>query len=137
MSRKSQARSASEPARFHIFVGGFARASYDLRLVNGRLEYRANDSERPEILLPTSQAWERFWRAADGCDLWNWTKSYDNRDMLDGTQWKVEITLGSRRIKSGGSNAYPGEERDGGSYPEPFMRLLQAVQELVGGRAFG
>lgn len=106
-----------------------------MRLVNGQLQYRTDRAECPEILSPTAEDWERFWSAAEACDLWNWTRRYDDPDILDGTQWQVEITLGSRRLKSSGSNAYPGGEGDGSS--KLFTSLLRAVRKLVGGREFG
>ena len=81
--------------------------------------------------------WSVFWSAVEACDLWHWAKRYDNPDILDGTQWEVEIAHGSRRFKSFGSNAYPGGLRDGYGYSESFMLLLQAVRKLVGGREFG
>jgi hypothetical protein len=103
--------------------------------VNGRLHYKDNRAEAPEILSPTAEDWERFWIATEACDLWNWTPSYHDSDILDGTQWEVEITLGRRRLKSSGSNAYPGGNSDGRS--DSFMRFLRAVRKLLGGRQFG
>ena len=135
MRRKSRARNSVEPTRFHVFIGGFGRSSYDVRLVSGRLHYQDNSAEAPEILSPTAEDWERFWSATEVCDLWNWTTSYHDPDILDGTQWKVEITLGRRRLKSSGSNAHPGGNSDGRW--DSFMLFLRAVRKLLGGRQFG
>ena len=135
MRRKSQVRSSVEPKRFHVFIGGFGRRSYDVRLAGGRLHYQDNSAVVSEILSPTAEDWARFWRATEACDLWNWATSYHDPDILDGTQWEVEITLGRRRLKASGSNAYPAGNSDGGS--DSFMLFLQAVRKLLGGRAFG
>jgi hypothetical protein len=87
------------------------------------------------MLSPTAKEWGQFWATVQRCDLWNWGPRYDDPDICDGTQWKVEIQLGGRAITSFGSNSYPGSEGTG--YSEAFRLLLQAVRELIGGRSFG
>ncbi len=135
MSRYTQKRSAVVPTRFRISIGGFGGPRYEVRLVNGRLQYRTDVTNLPEMLSPAAKEWERFWAAAERCDLWNWAPRYDDPDICDGTQWEVEVMLGARRLRSSGSNAYPGGVGTG--YSKAFKLLTQAVRKLLGGRSFG
>lgn len=135
MSRNSQQRSVVVPTRFRISIGGFGGPRYEVRLVNGHLQYRTEAINVSELLSPTEKEWERFWAAAERCDLWNWAPRYDHRDICDGTQWEVEVVLETRSLRSSGSNAYPGG--DGTGYSKAFRLLLQAVRKLLGGRRFG
>lgn len=42
-------------------------------------------------------------------NIGKWRRSYDNRDILDGTQWEINIFFsdGHRPVRIWGSNAYP------------------------------
>lgn len=42
-------------------------------------------------------------------DLLNWKRSYDDPDVLDGTQWEVEIIREKRNLRRSGSNKFPAE----------------------------
>jgi hypothetical protein len=70
----------------------------------------------------------------DTCDLWNWEIRYDNKDICDGTQWHIDIQMGTRAITSYGSNAYPGESVD--DYSPAFRLFVQAMRKLLDGRSF-
>jgi hypothetical protein len=135
MSPHAEKGSAVVPRRFRISIGGFGGPHYEVRLVNGRLRYQADFSTLPEKISPTAKEWETFWATVQRCDLWNWALHYDDSDICDGTQWEIEVTLGERRLRSSGSNAYPGGEGTG--YSKCFRLLLRAVRKLVGGRSFG
>lgn len=135
MSPHSEKHDGVVPSRFLITIGGFTGSNYEVRLVRGRLRYQSERGGPSKMVSPTEEDWQQFWAAVQRCDLWNWEARYDNPGILDGTQWKVVITLGSRRLQSFGSNAYPGGDEGGGS--KPFQRLLQAVRKLVGGNPCG
>lgn len=135
MSSIPRKRNDAVPTTFRISIGGFGGPNYEVRFVNGRLRYQANFSPTPVMISPTAEEWTQFWDRVEQCDLWHWAPRYDDPDILDGTQWELDIQLGRRRVTSFGSNAYPGGEGVGRS--EPFQLFLRAVRKLIGGRRFG
>src|SRR5699024_8869266 len=42
-------------------------------------------------------------------NLLNWKRRYEEPDVLDGTQWEVEIIRENRNLKRSGSNKFPAE----------------------------
>lgn len=135
MARPAQNPDTVIPLQFRIDISGFTGPNYEVRLVRGRLRYQSERAGSSEMCAPTEEHWQQFWATVQKCDLWNWAPRYDDFDICDGTQWGVEITLGERRLRSCGSNAYPGGE--GMGYSKPFRLLLRAVRQLIGGRSFG
>jgi hypothetical protein len=123
------------PQRFKVLIQGFGRHSYEVRFIRKRLVYRAGFSDAPVKICPTEEQWIRFWSTAEKCNLWSWKSHYDNLDVLDGTQWELDIRIGTQALKSSGSNYYPGG--NGTSYSKTFRLFLGAVQELIDGRRFG
>ena len=61
MSPHPKKRRAVVPTRFHISIGGFGGPGYEVRLVNGRLQYRTEVASLPEMFSPTAKDWEQFW----------------------------------------------------------------------------
>lgn len=45
-------------------------------------------------------------------DLLNWKKRYEEPNVLDGTQWEVEIIRNKRNLKRSGSNKFPAQWDD-------------------------
>ncbi len=74
--------------------------------------------------------WAGLWRRLEksGCDLWNWRKSYFDPEIMDGTQWELKIRKGGRKLKSHGSNAFPGGDEEGNE----FDLFLGELQSLLG-----
>jgi hypothetical protein len=116
------------PARFVVTIGGFGGPHYEVRLRRGRLWYRTDDLQAK--VAPSVQEWAVFWTALDRIGVWGWRSRYNNADILDGTQWSVEITNGTLSVKCTGSNLYPcGQDQE---YGLPFQQFLDAISTLVG-----
>src|SRR6185436_688723 len=95
--------------RLLVTIGGFPHGHEEVRWRRGRLWYRPDEYDEYVVsLVPTVQEWEAFWAAIDQIGVWQWQSRYDNPDILDGTQWTLELTNGSRRVKCFGSNSFPG-----------------------------
>jgi len=131
-----------KPVVFEVSIGGYFGPSYNLQWDGSTLDYEEygdhNGFVRKSALTPTDKEWKRFWLACDRAALWRWKKSYDNPDIVDGTNWSIHIKILHREIKSRGSNAFPAEENqaDCGDYPRPFRIFLRAVKKLIGGLSF-
>lgn len=122
---------AKTPTRFVVTIGGFFCGHAEVRWRRGKLWYRHDRVDGSEVsVVPSAHEWETFWSAMDRISVWGWRRSYDNPDMLDGTQWSVEISDGVRRVRSFGSNLYPGG--DNRETAVSFREFLEAVGVLLG-----
>ncbi len=54
---------------------------------------------------------EKFMVAMREIGLLNWKNQYVDHDILDGTQWSIEIKMTNKSIRKHGRNAFP-KERD-------------------------
>lgn len=119
-----------EPSKFLASIGGYTGSSYSVRWEGGWLIYESYgygyEKEDELRYHPAFDEWERFWDAIDGINLWTWEDRYENPDMMDGTNWSVELVWGDQQIKSYGSNAYPPK----------FKQFCAAVSGLLQGRTF-
>ncbi len=71
----------------------------------------------------------------DELKVWDWEKRYDNRNVMDGLVWSLEIKHGDRSASSGGQNGYPDSDLHKMAGPMPSKRFEQyqkAVEELIG-----
>ncbi|HZW25526.1 MAG TPA: hypothetical protein VFF26_08580 [Gallionella sp.] len=121
--------------RFKFFIGGFHGPNHRFELNGGALLYLA-DGEA-DVLKPSPLKWRNFIAKLDAQGVWTWKKYYNNRDVCDGTQWELDIVVGDKRVKSGGSNNYPGLVKDPKilSFPEnspQFDAFLAALKNLTG-----
>ena len=130
------------PQRFHTRIGGFMGHTYEVRLQDGCLQYetfgRGQKSE-PARVCPTIEQWREFRRELDAIGVSRWHAQYSNPQVVDGTQWSLDLAYSDQAVKTQGSNRYPGltPESDGvASASKAFTRYLKAVQRLLGGKAF-
>jgi hypothetical protein len=137
----SQAVGAFAPTVLKISVGGYPGASYCVEWRGDHLQYCAGawvSSWKPDLgerIVPSPHAWAVFWQEVDDIGVWNSEHSYPNPGIFDGTSWSVLLDYNGRRIGSSGSNNYPtGDDVIGKD--APFVRLLHAVRQLIGGRQF-
>jgi hypothetical protein len=117
----------SAPTKFVIKIGGFFGPNYEVGWHRRRLWYR-NDHLQLEI-SPSREDWRAFWTRLDQIGVWNWRKRYDDPDVLDGTQWSLDISDGVRTLQCFGSNRYPENLATKGS--SPFKQFLKAVEALI------
>jgi hypothetical protein len=122
------------PAVFSFSYGSFADYR-EVRWENDGLVYRQDLRAEVITLSPTVADWRRFWALSEAVNLWEWREYYMNDEILDGTQWELEVEFQGQKVVSGGSNAFPGWEK-GPFFPDgcEFGRFLHAVRTLTGGK---
>lgn len=117
--------------RVHVSVGGFGGPCCSIESHDGQtVKYTFSQSgvpgyEEVEEIEPNDDQWSRFWEMVRECS--DWKRVYDNPEVLDGTQWEVEVDGDELRLRATGSNAYPAN----------WKAFLRVVRSLVGGRRFG
>ncbi len=127
-----------KPKHLKVFVGGYTEPSFGVRWDDGTLFYDRSDHGYELVetvsLQPDDKEWEKFWSKLDEIGIWEWNPEYSNPDIMDGTNWSVEINRGDQSVDSQGSNCFPGNcsEDDSG----PFGQFCEAVSKLAGGREF-
>jgi len=120
------------PAKLNIYVGGYGGQSFWLWKKDGLFYYdsseRGIEGQNVKELQIDESAWVDFYEELEALSFWSWKRTYDNPNVLDGTQWEIDIEINGRRKKCSGSNAYPGG--DGPEYSEIFERFLEAIYKL-------
>lgn len=125
------------PLRFNVSVGGFFNGGFSVGYENGTLIVQKGTPYDPstEHIAPSPEAWQTFLGKLDLLGVWKWQRSYWNHDVLDGTQWAVDIKFGKKRLKCEGSNSYPledGSPNNDTSYTKTFAEFEKAVADLCG-----
>ncbi|MGE5528603.1 MAG: hypothetical protein ACM3X6_05615 [Patescibacteria group bacterium] len=122
------------PTKFGFHIETFATSMFDVALDGKRLVVMYGAGLFPEHtrrIEPAADAWRRFLGKMDSCRIWSW-EPYYYLPAMDGTNWWVCLEIEGKRVKSAGSNAYPGLN---GAEPEPtaeFRGFLAALRELLG-----
>jgi hypothetical protein len=125
----------------HFDIGGYGRGCHEIEWKQFKLWYRRAEGaymwQPATELIPSPEAWERFWRAVEIATVWQWENRYENLDILDGTQWSLKLKHQGRTLSCYGSNAYPGSDQP--NYPEMchFGQFVQALRELTGQASLG
>lgn len=138
-----QLKPAPHPDKLSFVIGGYSGDSHALNLSGGDLHYAGNCFRHPsaieadDFITPSPTKWRNFIAKLDAIGVWKWKKYYKNPHVLDGTQWEFEIVIGDKRVKSGGSNSYPGIVNDPECMDAPesspeFDALLAALNNLTG-----
>ncbi len=124
------------PQEFQFTIGGFCGPCHEVALVAGHLRCRSAVGAcrfgSGTIRRPSREQWEEFWCACDAIGVWNWSRSYDNPGICDGTQWSLKIKHAGHPMRCKGSNAFPGALGPGYSRACPFGRFLSALRKLTG-----
>ena len=109
------------PDKFLFYIGSFTGPYEEYRLDDGWLRYRVNNEGCPPHMCQdggaaliiaekqmTEHDWAALWARLDEqrCDFWNWRKTYRDPDIMDGTQWELKFSMGSRFVKSYGCNEW-------------------------------
>ena len=123
--------------RLRFEIGGFLADGVQIRLTRGHLVYRKTIGPVPcepaQVTQPSEEQWRQFWQEVDRIGVWTWEAEYWNHDVLDGIQWSLSLCHAGRKMKSEGSNAYPGGS-DSVECPDdgPFADLRRALAALAG-----
>jgi hypothetical protein len=129
-------QSAQRNTRLRFELGGFEANGIEIRLSRGRLLYSKTMGpfpiEPPLIIQPSEDQWRQFWQEVDHIGVWSWAPEYTNPNVLDGTQWSLSLSHAGRKLKSDGSNAYPGTDSIDCPGGGPFADFLRAIALLAG-----
>ena len=106
-------------------IGGFSEDYEKIIWKNDKLYHFFDISFLEEdFIIPSEKDWEDFWKTVDKLKVWSWDKEYNNDDILDGTQWELEIKReGRRKRRIFGSNAYPKPKGT-------FISFIKALNKL-------
>ena len=106
-------------------IGGFSEDYEKIIWKNNKLYHFFDRSFLEEdFTIPSEKDWEDFWKTVDKLKVWSWDKEYNNDDILDGTQWELEIKReGRRKRRIFGSNAYPKPKGT-------FISFIKALNKL-------
>lgn len=134
---------AAVPARFKFTVENYGPSQFKntIELRPGGLWTKGSPTGL--VIMPSPPRWRRFRAELDSIGVWAWRPTYENRYMIDGGGWALEIRYADRGIKSEGCNAWPegdepprcgetpGEEDDESRPKDPFNRFCEAVSRLI------
>jgi len=128
------------PSILNFELGGYFGRSHSFELKNKSpiLVYTCSDHnqmESPPISLnPSKEKWDRFLKECDRIDIWSWESQYQFKGaIMDGSHWSLHIEYGHQKVKTSGSNAYPGEESDFVEETPTFKAFKRAIWQLVEG----
>lgn len=123
------------PQHLDFDIGGFGGSWHKVQWQGGTLIYQTGDFGSAEgettQVVPSEEQWQGFWAEVEKAGAWSWRPDY-TRPVLDGTSWSLELRHGDKRIKSGGSNGYPGSDDEGYEPGSAFDIFLQALIRLTG-----
>jgi hypothetical protein len=108
---------ALHPRRFDFSYGGFCDGYQAFELREGCLINKMG-----EIISPDTVAWIRFRNDIEALGVFSWDREYYDPDVLDGTQWEINLVWGRQKLSCYGSNRYPPQ----------FKLFLTAVERLSG-----
>lgn len=85
-----------------------------------------NNLKETKRFAPSPEQWEKFWNECGKAKIWHWKKRYQNKNIIDGYGWMVDIKFGDKIIQSSGSN----------ESPQCFDCFLESVRKIIGGLEF-
>jgi hypothetical protein len=112
--------------RIEASIGGYFGTSYTFKVEFDRGEViweASGDDFEPALMIQMDiEGMNTFIEAIRKCRVLSWKRKYVDLNVLDGTQWVLEIQYNDILIKKSGSNDYP-EEWDG---------FCEVIQKLTG-----
>lgn len=120
----------------HLELGGYERPKHEVQVSGELLEYWVTEpcAMQPpprQRVRPSARQWTTFWAEMEKIGVWKWLPEYDS-GALDGIQWELELRCGDRRLKSMGSNSYPGHPEPGFTQKCAFGQFVKALERLIG-----
>ncbi len=115
------------PRRLVVMIGGFGGPNYKVRWRRDRLDCQFDDIRLK--VAPSAHDWASFWSALDRIGVWRWQPHYHDLDVVDGTQWSLDLDDGVQKVQCSGSNAYPGGNDL--EQAQPFQEFLAAISALI------
>lgn len=109
--------------KIKVSIGGYHQGheSLSIDLKTGEMTYSHSIDEEDNLSISLyPDVLEDFKDKLIGTNILNWKRNYDDNEILDGTQWEVELVRAKRNIKRSGSNHYPKEW-------EEFCKLISEI----------
>lgn len=95
------------------YVGGFfeGHKHFEIDFVTGKVFYNNSLDEEENKLIKEANTIElrKLTERLKKIKILNWKKYYDDKGILDGTQWSVAIDVNGRIREKHGSNMFPKE----------------------------
>lgn len=130
------------PKKLLFEIGGYGSSSFKIELKGNTLKYYDGlpfEFREVEIFKPSDQEWKQLRKVLNEVEIWKWSRQYES-DVLDGTQWSLEISYEDISMKSYGNNAYPDPINLSKSvvlvYTEPFIDLISALRDITSDECF-
>jgi len=89
------------------YFGGYYKVTIDL--VNGKMEYSHSLSDNMIKSLVTEDELKYLIKKVKELRVLDWDERYENNDILDGTQWDIELIYDDKKKSIYGSNDFPKE----------------------------
>lgn len=102
------------------YFGGYISVVVDLEQSNYTYSHSLSDNEIINDIDEDEK--EYIAKMIDKLNLKNWKESYANNDIMDGTQWDVELIFNDESKSMYGSNDYPKEWE---SFSKVISRITQ------------
>lgn len=93
------------------YVGGFfgGHKYFEIDFLTGKVFYNDSFDEEDNKLIRKANniELEELIEKLKIIKILNWKKKYDDKDILDGTQWSITIDVNRRKREKYGSNMFP------------------------------
>ncbi len=122
---KTVPSNVSEIEKVNAFVGGYMGKSYqtEINTVDCSAIYTVLDNGYKlllkEAITLSKKEMKKFLEALENVKLFEWERNYEDMNVLDGTNWSVEVNEES--LSFSGSNAYP----------ENWEGFCSAIEDLL------
>lgn len=114
------------PKKLYFNILSIDGPSYRIELSEGYVTYSVKQPGKkatpPLHIAPTGEKWREFRHELDRLKVWRWKPGYGGKNLIEGTQWKLDIEYSDRAIHTEG-------HRD---FPNDYDSFLKAVGKLLG-----
>lgn len=106
-----------------------------LALEGNATDIKVSPINMSDVDIPTEDKWKEFLETLKELKIQEWKEYYEHPGILDGHQWTFEIETEKLKIKTGGSNGYPGKDPADTVFENKdslFEKLEHAIYKLTG-----
>ena len=110
--------------KFNYSSESFFGGQIDLNLDGNIVTVSTRNFERKELTVshtPTADEWLEFKSSLDILNVWQWSKNYNEKHVLDGASWSLIIHSHEFKLETGGY----------GKYPPDFDIFLKSINRLL------
>lgn len=110
---------------FNLSFGGYFQGFYEIKIDFNlmRVTYSHSLEQREPLTKNVSpELLEEFIERLKDINFLNWRSRYVDPDVLDGSEWQIEIIREGRNLRKYGINSYPDEWED-------FCKAIEKISE--------